>query len=544
LPITSDHNWRPGDRRKRRSLSDQQRIIADNPIFTDTIQGRSARQPDKVTEPVQRRNPRMSETTPTADELTWLDATAQAELVRRGDVTPLELLDAAITRIEKLNGELNAVISRRFDKAREEAATVPDGPFRGVPMLLKDFLCNTEGDPVYGGMRVLRDRDWRADEDSHLATRLRTAGFLFCGRTNTPELASSIATEPLSFGATHNPWNPARSPGGSSGGSATAVAAGMVPVAHGNDMAGSIRIPASACGLVGLKPTRARTSMGPQFGDYWGYVTHEHVLTRSVRDTAAILDVTAGAAPGDPYTALPPARPYRAELDVDPGPLRIGIRTTAPASGQPAHPDCVTAVHSAAKLLESLGHQVTPTAAAALDAPGLFDAMPPLLAAAIAWELDSWSQRLGEQIPISALEPMNAMLAEAGRTVTAVQWLTGITASQRWARGVVALWEQEFDILLTPTMPTPPAMLGELAPDNKPPADIAAGVAMTAAFTAPFNITGQPAISLPLHWNAAGLPIGVQLVAAPNREDVLIRLAAQLERAAPWSTRRPPAAAL
>ena len=480
----------------------------------------------------------MSRIAPTTDDLAWLDATAQAELVRRGDITPLELLEVAITRIEKLNGDLNAVISRRFDQAREEAATVPDGPFRGVPMLLKDFLCNTKGDPTYGGMRALRDRDWRAQEDSYLATRLRQAGFLFCGRTNTPELASSITTEPLAFGATHNSWDLTRSPGGSSGGSAAVVAAGMVPVAHGNDMAGSIRIPASACGLVGLKPTRARTSMGPQFGDYWGYVTSEHVLSRSVRDTAGVLDVIAGAAPGDPYAALPPVRPYRDELDVEPGPLRIGIRTTAPASGQPAHPDCVAAADSTATLLESLGHQVAPTAAAALDAPGLFDAMPPILAAAIAWELDSWSQRLGEQLPTSALEPMNAMLAEAGRSVTAVQWLTGITTSQRWARGVVALWEQEFDILLTPTMPAPPFPLGELAPD-KPPADVAAGVATTAAFTAPFNITGQPAISLPLHWNAEGLPIGVQLVAAPNREDLLIRLSAQLERAAPWSARRP-----
>ena len=486
----------------------------------------------------------MSRIASATEELTWLDATAQAALVRTGALTPLDLLDATIARIEAHNGLLNAVISTRFDKARAEAASVKDSPFRGVPMLLKDFLCHTEGDPVYGGMRVLRDRDWRAPRDSHLATRLRAAGFLFCGRTNTPELASSITTEPLSFGATHNPWDLTRSPGGSSGGSAAAVAAGLVPVAHGNDMAGSIRIPASACGVVGLKPTRARTSMGPEFGDYWGYVTSEHVLTRSVRDTAAVLDVIAGAAPGDPYTAVPPARPYRFEVDVDPGSLRIGIRTTAPASGQAAHPDCVAAVESTAQLLESLGHRVEPATAAALDAPGLFDAMPPLLAAAIAWELDSWSQRLGEELPLSVLEPMNAMLAEAGRTVTAVQWLAGITASQRWARGVVALWEEEFDILLTPTMPAPPFPLGELAPDVTPPAEIAEGVARTAAFTAPFNITGQPAISLPLHWNADGLPIGVQLVAAPNREDRLIRLAAQLERAAPWAGRRPSAVAL
>ncbi|MFD9888135.1 amidase [Amycolatopsis sp. NPDC059027] len=471
------------------------------------------------------------------DEFAWLDATAQADLVRRGEVTPRELLDAAIARIERLDGELNAVVSTRFEQARREVAA--DGPFRGVPMLLKDFLCHTAGDPVHGGMRVLRERDWRAPADSHLATRLRAAGFVFCGRTNTPELATSITTEPLASGATRNPWDPTRSPGGSSGGSAVAVATGMVPVAHGNDMAGSIRIPASACGLVGLKPSRARTSLGPQFGEYWGQVTHEHVLTRSVRDTAAVLDAIAGAAPGDPYTAPPPVRPYREEVGADPGQLRVGFRTTAPGTGEAAHADSVAAVEHAAHLLESLGHRVEPTAAAALDAPGMFDTMPALLAAVVTWELDAWSQRLGEQLPSSVLEPMNAMLAEAGRSVTATQWLAGMTASQQWARGVAALWDGELDLLLTPTMPAPPAKLGELAPDAKPPEELIAGVGQTAAFTAPFNITGQPAISLPLRWNAEGLPTGVQLVAAQNREDVLIRVAAQLEQAAPWAERRP-----
>ncbi|OXM52887.1 amidase [Amycolatopsis alba DSM 44262] len=476
----------------------------------------------------------------TGDDFTWLDATAQAELVRTGQVSPLELLDAAIARIEKLDVALNAVVSTRFDQARREAVTArAQGPFHGVPMLLKDFLCHTAGDPVHGGMRVLRDRDWRAPSDSYLAARLRAAGFLFCGRTNTPELATSITTEPLLYGATRNPWNPARSPGGSSGGSAAAVAAGMVPVAHGNDMAGSIRIPAAACGLVGLKPSRARTSLGPEFGEYWGQVTHEHVLTRSVRDTAAVLDVTAGAAPGDPYSAPPPDRPYRTEVGADPGSLRIGFRITSPGTCETAHFDSVAAVERTARLLESLGHRVEPTAAAALDAPGMFDTMPALLAAVVTWELDAWSERLGERLPSSVLEPMNAMLAEAGRSVTAVQWLAGSLLSQRWARGVAALWEDELDVLLTPTSPAPPAALGDLAPDAKSPEELAAGIATGAAFTAPFNITGQPAISLPLHWNAEGLPIGVQLVAAQDREDVLIRLAAQLEEAAPWSARRP-----
>ncbi|MEW2297545.1 amidase [Streptomyces sp. NPDC006743] len=484
----------------------------------------------------------MTESPVSSEELAWLDATAQADLVRRGLLTPRELVEAAIGRIERLNGTLNAVITPLFEKALAdaEASGLPHGPFRGVPMLLKDALCQTAGDPYYGGMRALRDRDWRAREDSTLAARFRSAGFVFCGRTNLPELATSVTTEPLAHGATRNPWALDRSPGGSSGGSAAAVAAGMVPVAHGNDMAGSIRMPASACGVVGLKPTRARSSLGPQYGEYWGGVTHEHVLTRSVRDTAAVLDMTAGAAVGDPYAAAPPTRPYREEVGVDPGPLRIGFRTTPPGAAAPAHEECVAAVEHAARLLDRLGHHVEPTPAAALDAPELFQALPTLFSAILAWELEQWSQRLGERLEPADLEPMNGALAEAGRSVTAAQWLSGIQAWQKWARRVAGLWETEVDVLLTPTLPTPPPRLGELAPDAKAPTDLVADVAETIAFTLPFNVTGQPAVSLPLYRTSDGLPIGVQLVAAYGREDVLIRLASQLERAAPWSGEHPP----
>jgi amidase len=480
-----------------------------------------------------------------ADELAWLDATGQAELVRRGELSPAELVEAAIKRIKRVNGELNAVITPLFDKAVAQAASaeLPSGPFRGVPMLLKDTVCHSAGDPVYGAMRVLKDRGWVEREDSHLAARFRAAGFVFCGKTNLPELATSVTTEPLAHGATRNPWDVSRSPGGSSGGSAAAVAAGMVAVAHGNDMAGSIRMPASCCGLVGLKPTRARTTLGPGHGEYWGPSTHEHVLTRSVRDSAAVLDVIQGMAPGDPYTAPPPARPYREEVGTEPGALRIGFRTLPPGGAGGEHQDCVAAVANAARLLESLGHHVEPTRAAALDAPAMLEALPSMFSAILAWELEHWSKRLGRRLEAAELEPMNALLAEMGRSVTAAQWLSGIHAWQHWARGVAALWEQEFDVLLTPTLPAPPLPLGELAPTAKDPADLVAGVTETIAFTLPFNVTGQPAISLPLHRNAAGLPIGVQLVAAYGREDVLIRLAAQLEQAAPWSNARPPMSA-
>src|SRR3982074_3318590 len=241
-----------------------------------------------------------------SNDLAWMDATAQADLVRSGEVTPTELVEAAITRIDKLNPQLNAVIHRLDDKAMATAsgAALPDGPFSGVPFLVKDGVCHTAGDPFHCGMQVLKDIDWHEDTDTWLAERYRAAGFVFVGKTNLPELATSVTTEPLAYGATHNPWNLGHSPGGSSGGAAAAVAAGLVPVAHGNDMGGSIRVPASACGLVGLKPTRARTPPGPDFGEFWGPLTHEHVLTRSVRDSAR--GVHAGGAPGP---AARPARP-------------------------------------------------------------------------------------------------------------------------------------------------------------------------------------------------------------------------------------------
>ena len=257
-----------------------------------------------------------------------LDGLGQAALVASGEVSAAELVESAIQRIEKLNPDLNAVITPLYDKGRAEVAggSEGQGPFKGVPFLIKDVVCHTAGDPYHCGMRFLRDLGWTESEDTWLVKRFRAAGFVFVGKTNTPELAFSPTTEPLAYGPTHNPWNLARSPGGSSGGAAAAVASGMVPIAHGNDMGGSIRIPSSACGVVGLKPTRARTTLGPDFGEFWWALTHEHVLTRSVRDTAAVLDCTAGPAPGDPYSAPPPERPFLEEVGRDFNFTREGIR--------------------------------------------------------------------------------------------------------------------------------------------------------------------------------------------------------------------------
>src|SRR5580658_1610542 len=291
----------------------------------------------------------------------FLDACALAELVRAGTASPTELVDDAIARIEKLNPELNAVIRPRFEQARQEAAGVlPDGPFRGVPIVLKDLICDMAGEEIHEGMRALKEAHYVARRDQELARRLRGAGFVVVGRTNTPELGIVPTTEPLAYGPTRNPWDTTRSTGGSSGGSAAAVASGMVPVGHANDGGGSIRIPASECGLVGLKPSRARVPLGPEWGDIMGGLVCELVVTRTVRDTAAILDAVAGPELGDPYAAPPPLRPYRDEVGAEPGRLRVGMQSAAFGGAVTTHPDCVAATEAAGALLESVGHRVEP----------------------------------------------------------------------------------------------------------------------------------------------------------------------------------------
>jgi amidase len=467
------------------------------------------------------------------DELALLDATAQAELVARGNLSARELVDAAIARIERLNPQLNAVIHERYERSREEAGSAAAGPLQGVPFLVKDAVCHTAGDPFHCGMRALKTAQWTEPHDTWLAARFRAAGFVFVGKTNTPELASSCTTEPLAYGATHNPWDLSRSTGGSSGGSAAAVAAGLVPVAHGNDMGGSIRFPASMCGIIGLKPTRARTTLGPDFGEYWGPLTHEFVLTRTVRDTAAVLDAVSGPGPGDPYTAPPPTRPYGEEVGAPVERLRIGFRTRRRAGGA-AHADCVAAVEDAARVLEGLGHTVQPTEIPALDVP-IDHAFGIVMTVAIARDVARWSARLGRDIT-GELEPMNAMIAGAGGAITAAQYVDGLDDMSTWSRAVSAYWD-DADVLVLPTSPEPPIELGVIAPERVENLGLMADLV---SFTSPFDLTGQPAMSVPLHWNADGLPIGVQLVARYGREDVLLRLAAQLETARPWADRHPP----
>ena len=466
-----------------------------------------------------------------------LDATGQAALVRSGEVSSVELVEEAIARIDRLNPRLNAVITPLFEKARR--AIPAQGPFTGVPLLLKDLACHSAGDPMYEGMRFLRDAAWVDDHDSHLTTAFRDAGFVVVGKTNTPELGILPTTEPMAFGPTRNPWNEGHSTGGSSGGSAAAVASGMVAVGHANDGGGSIRIPASECGLVGLKPTRGRTSMGPEYGDVMGGLVCEHVVTRSVRDTAAVLDAVAGYRTGDPFAAAGPSGPWLRHIDARPKGLRIGLMVRSPGDAVPVHGECVAAVEATGRLLEALGHHVELGHPEALDDEIHTGHFINCWAAGNAWAVDYWSRKVGREVPPDDLEPLTLALVEMGRALSAPQWLTSREWLQANSRRLLGWWADGFDLLVTPTIAVPPPELGyfDSPPDNPIAGLIAAG--QVVPFTPPFNVSGQPGISLPLWWSESGLPVGVQFVSAMGREDVLIAIAAQLEEAQPWAHRRP-----
>jgi amidase len=465
----------------------------------------------------------------------WLDATAQADLVRRGEVSPTELVEAAIARIETVNPKLDAVIRTRFDAARREAAgDLPDGPFRGVPMLFKDLGCTVEGEVTAFGLGPLRDLS--IPVTSYLAAQFRAAGLIALGRTNVPELGTTVTTEPRSFPPARNPWDPGHSTGGSSGGSAAAVASGMVAVAHANDGGGSIRIPASECGLVGLKPTRGRVSQGPITGEAWAGSTIDGSVTRTVRDAAGILDVISAPMPGDPYYAPPLPRPLVQEVGTDPGRLRIGFLDRSGLEGYLDDPQCRAAVASAAALLESLGHHVEQSGPAAMFEPEIAKHFDAIIAADTEATMQAFEMLLGRRIGDDEIEPRNATYRRAGRKLSAAAYLQSRAWLGMWARRMADWWTGH-DLLLTPTLGAPPPELGWFTAAG--PEEEGARIASFIPYTPQFNMTGQPAVSLPLHWTPGGLPVGVQLVAAYGREDLLVRIASQLEQAAPWSHRHP-----
>jgi amidase len=479
-------------------------------------------------------------------DLARLDATAQAELVRAAELTPAELVDAAIERCERVNPELNAIIHPLYDEGRAAASnSLPGGPFKGVPFLLKDLGAAFAGQPLHMGMKALKEAGFRAPVDTFLAQRFRDAGLVTIGKTNTPELGILPTTEPDAYGATRNPWNTGRTAGGSSGGSAAAVAAGLVPIAHANDGGGSIRIPASCCGLVGLKPTRQRISEGPLTGDNLSGLTAELIVSRSVRDAAAVLDAVHGPALGDPYVAPPPRRPYVDELEADPQGLRIGF-TSSPALDVDSDPACIAAAEGAARLLEDLGHEVEAgspidTGAGAGGELDIGDTFLTRWAAGQTMLLDTVGTILGRELEAGDVEPLTWALAEIGRARSAGRYLADVAVHQGLSR-MIAMWYEDggFDLLLTPTMAERPSPLGTWDDGGERPMAAFERSFPAGAFTAIFNVTGQPAISLPLHWSDDGLPVGVQLVAPFGREDLLIAIAAQLERAQPWAERTPP----
>ncbi|MDG2308067.1 MAG: amidase [Candidatus Binatia bacterium] len=480
-----------------------------------------------------------------ADQFSHLDAVAQAELVRRGHASPMELVEAAIGRIEELNPALNAVIHSLFDSARDAArGELPDGPFRGVPFLLKDLDAPLAGAPFHAGMRFLKERNYVAPQNAYYVDKILTAGFVPVGKTNTPELGLTVTTEPEAYGPARNPWNTEHSTGGSSGGSGAAVAARLVPAAHAADGGGSIRIPASECGLVGLKPSRGRVSVGPQYGEYWSGLVANHVVSVSVRDTAQILDCVAGPMPGDPYAAPPQLRPFGEEVGASPGRLRIGVWSDFPGGIAEVHSECVQAVAGAGKLLEQLGHHVEASHPAVLDRSaeqaGGFSG---IVGAWVASALNEWGTAAGAEIREEDVEPITWALAEGGRAQTAGDYVNHMKWLGMYTREA-GQWWNDFDVLVTPTIAIPPPKIGWLGgADLENPMEGMARILSLLPYTPAFNLTGQPAVSLPLHWTSDGLPVGVQLVGALGREDVLIRVAAQLEEAQPWRDRLPPVCA-
>ena len=476
-----------------------------------------------------------------SDELATLDATAQAERVRAGEVSPAELVEAAIRRAEKHDPQLGALIHPGFDRARERASSseLPDGPFRGVPFAMKDIGGEEAGEPLHAGLACAKAAGFKASFDAGFTQRTRDAGLVSIGRTNTPELALLPTTEPVAFGPTRNPWSLEHSSGGSSGGASSLVAAGIVPAAHASDGGGSIRGPASMCGLVGLKPTRGRNSFAPGLGERWSGFSCEFVVTRSVRDSAALLDVTSGPMPGDPYFAAPPERPFAESFLDDPDRLRVGLMTVGPR-GLDVAPDAVAAAEKTARALESLGHEVVVGHPPALDDEQLVGAYVGVVSANVARALDAWGEKLGRTLGEDDVEPLTWALANAGRGIAAPQHLASVEFVHGLGRRFADWWDGGFDLLLTPTQAAPPPEIGTIYSTREEPLRAFLLAAPYGVYTLPFNLSGQPAISVPSHWTEAGLPVGAQLVARFGREDLLLQVARQLEEAVGWLDRRPP----
>ena len=469
------------------------------------------------------------------NEYSEFDGLGLGQLVAKGEVSPAELVEAAIERIERHNPTLNAVVHKAYDEARAAAkGPLPDGPFKGVPFLVKDLLIQVAGWPRTSGSRFCRDLV--DTEDSGLMTRYRSSGVIVMGKTNCPEFGITGTTEGAHLGATRNPWNPGHSAGGSSGGSASAVAAGIAPMAHGGDGRGSIRIPASMCGLVGLKVTRDRNPHLPDGYDFaQGYVV-EHVLTRTVRDCAAMLDITGVPEPASPYAPPAKARPYMDEIAASPGRLRIAWSAET-ANGRDIQPGVRAALERTVALLKSLGHELVERGLG-IDQRALYGAQNAYSGANYAAGMRRLIEQIGREPEPDELEPLTWASLKGGRRPTGEQVMWEQQELRMLGRGVMALFE-EFDVYLTPVMGTPPPPIGYLSPVDNPPREIGRRNGEVFPFPAPFNMTGQPSISLPLEMSDEGLPIGMMFSGRYADEATLLRLSAQLEKEAPWKDGRP-----
>ncbi len=468
------------------------------------------------------------------------DATGLAALVAKGDVSPRELLEAALLRVGALNPKLNAIAVRSVDTAIEAIEQgLPEGPLKGVPFLLKDLGAEAIGYPSNKGSVLFRDT--RYTYDSEIVRRLKATGLVIFGRTTSPELGVGPITEAKVYGGpTRSAWNPDHTAGGSSGGAGAAVSAGILPAAHGSDGGGSVRIPASSSGLFGMKPTRARLPDGPASGEGWGGMAIGGFLTRSVRDTAALLDATAGADPGAPYWAPPLKGGFVQAIQQPPARMKIAFSTIS-FTGEALHPDCRAAVEAAAKLCSDLGHRVE-EAAPKLDLMPLMQAWTTIVACGTALTVREKVKARGHALDPNEIEAVTRGALTLAGTISGADYLAALNKVHRFGREVAGFFES-YDLLLTPTLAEPPAKVGRFAPDNEDFADYRLGpkgILPYSPFTAVFNATGQPAMSVPLSWSAEGLPIGIHIAGRFGEDEPLIALAAELEQASPWFDRRPP----
>jgi amidase len=469
------------------------------------------------------------------DDYAEYDGVGLADLVRRREVTPGELIDAAIARIQRHNPQINAVVYEAFDEARASADALPEGPFRGAPFLVKDLLIAVARWPRTSGSRFCRGVVDAAD--SGLMRRYRGSGVATLGKTNLSEFGIAGTTEGQLFGPCRNPWNPDHIVGGSSGGAAAAVAAGIVPMAHGGDGRGSIRIPAACCGLVGLKPTRDRSPHLPDGYDFAQGFVVEHVITRTVRDSAVMLDVTGRPEPGSPYAAPAKERPYAEEIGRAPGRLNIAW-SSATANGRPVHPEVQAALEATAQLLERLGHEVVPHDLP-VDQRAMWGAQGAFSGANFAAGMRRMIAELGREPLGDEFEPLTWASWKGGQRAAGMDAMADAQNLRVLARQALQLYES-FDVFLTPTLAAPPPPIGYLSPVLNAPRDIGRRNGEFFSFPGVANMTGQPSISLPLAWSSAGLPIGMMFTARYADEATLFRLAAQLEKEAPWKDKRPP----